>query len=92
MRFLSIEEQARASSFTDTQVARFKFMRDRNMGDIALKQIANAVPRGLLYTVYEVAVFELQRALDISGVTGTSYSLEVLPSTRRNGSTCYTLE
>ena len=45
-------------------------MRDRNMGDIALKQIANAVPRGLLYTVYEVAVFELQRALDISGVTG----------------------
>ena len=48
------------------------------MGGVALKLIANAVPRGLLYTVYEVVVFELQRALDISGTTGTSYSLEVV--------------
>ena len=30
--------------------------------------------------MYEVVVFELQRALDISGNTGTSHSLEVIDS------------
>ena len=78
VRCLSVEKMARASSFTPRQVAHFKFLDQRGMGKVALKQIANAVPRGLLFTVYEVVVFELQRALDISGTPGTSYSLEVV--------------
>ena len=78
VRYLSIEEMARASSFVRRQVAHLKYLETQGMGGVALKLIANAVPRGLLYTVYEVVVFELQRALDISGTTGTSYSLEVV--------------
>ena len=77
VRYLSVEEMARASSFSDRQVARLKFLDSIGRTDKALTQIANAVPRGLLFTIYEIAVYDLQRSDDISGKTDTNVSFHV---------------
>ena len=81
IRFLSISEMARASSFTDQQVKHLAGLESKGFGAVSLKIIANAVPRKLLHTMYRAAVFELQRGVNINDKndTGVTMAMAVTP-------------
>ena len=67
VRYLSIGEMARASSFAPEQVRQLENLTLKcGHADIALKYIANAVPRKMLHTMYTAAVFDLQRGININ--------------------------
>ena len=81
VRYLSIREMAKASSFTPRQIDHLQSLEYNGSASTALSQIANAVPRGLLHTVYEVAIFDLQRRLDIDSAHDLNITFAVEPGT-----------
>ena len=66
IRYCTIRELANASSFYPEQVAFLDQLDKQKLGFCALQYISSAVPKGLLTTMYRMALFTLHRHEDFN--------------------------